>query len=107
MKRLRGFAVICTECVFNSINYSIQGLNVALGVLNLAKAYTPQRLERACQRCIHFKTVTYRSLKSVLQQSLDLQPLTTTAPAQTPPVLHDNLRRNFNDHPDNSQECRS
>ena len=31
-----------------------QGFNTSLGVLSLAKAYTPQRLESACKRCLHF-----------------------------------------------------
>jgi transposase len=75
-----------------------QGFNAALGVLSLAKAYTPERLEIACQRCIHFNTVTYRALKSVLVNNLDQQPICGLGSAQRetqPVVLHENLRRDF------------
>ena len=75
-----------------------QGFNAALGVLRLAKAYTPQRLEAACKRCLHHKAVTYRSLKAVLENNLDQQPLSGehTATHQPPSVVvHENLRRDF------------
>ena len=78
-----------------------QGFNAALGILSFAKAYTPERLEAACCRCIHFNTVTYRALKSVLVNNLDQQPLTslTAAPGHsTMVVLHENLRRDFDQH---------
>lgn len=78
-----------------------QGFNAALGILSFAKAYTPARLEDACCRCIHFNTVTYRALKSVLLNNLDQQPLTGLAAASghsTMVVLHENLRRDFDQH---------
>jgi transposase len=77
-----------------------QGFNAALGVLQLAKAFTGQRLEAACKRCMHFKTPTYRALKSVLQNSLDKQPLTESVPRETCEQRsifnHENIRGNFN-----------
>ena len=75
-----------------------QGFNGSLGVLALAKVYTPQRLEAACRRCLHFNTLTYRALKSVLAKNLDAQPLTSAQPTKKEPdrvVLHENLRLNF------------
>lgn len=78
-----------------------QGFNAALGILSLAKVYTPERLEAACSRCIHFNTVTYRALKSVLLNDLDQQPLPVLPTANRQPaivVLHENLRRDFDQH---------
>ena len=75
-----------------------QGFNGALGILSLAKAYTPQRLEAACCRCLYFNTVNYRALKSVLLRELDLQPLPNlpVTERQPPkPIVHENLRRDF------------
>ena len=69
-----------------------QGFNAALGVLRLAKVYSPQRLECACQRAIYFNSVTFRSIKSILEQHLDKQaflPLKTTPEA---PLVHENIR---------------
>ena len=77
-----------------------QGFNAALGILKLAKVYTPQRLENASLRCIHFRTVTYRALKSVLEKKLDQQPLSSyLVPEQSSQVImHENLRLDFNQH---------
>lgn len=76
-----------------------QGFNAALGILQLGKAYSAERLEAACKRCLHYKTATYRSLKAVLESHLDEQPLDgNPAPSQssTTTVIHENLRRDFN-----------
>ena len=77
-----------------------QGFNAALGILNLAKVYTPQRLECASLRCIHFRTVTYRALKSVLEKNLDQQPLSGSPVTgkSSHVIMHENLRLDFNQH---------
>lgn len=75
-----------------------QGFNSALGVLRLAKAYSPERLEAACRRCLYYKCVTYRSLKSVLENNLDQKPLnevSTPTQQSSKVVMHKNLRRDF------------
>jgi transposase len=75
-----------------------QGFNAALGILHLAKSYTPERLESACRRCVHFNTITYRALKSVLENNLDQQALSIAQAVQPKPeqgIMHENLRRNF------------
>lgn len=63
-------------------------------MLNLAKQYTPERLEAAAARALHFQTPTYQTLKAILQQALDQQPLEgAAAPDQGQlPLLHDNVR---------------
>lgn len=53
-----------------------QGFNAAMGVIRFAKAYSPQRLEKACERALYFKCASYRIIKSILEQKLDQQPLT-------------------------------
>ena len=61
----------------------------AQAILRLAEKYGVQRLEAACQRAISFENYTYRSLKGILAQGLDGQPLQedrtarTTLPEQT------------------------
>jgi transposase len=77
-----------------------QGFGACLGVLSLAKAYNPGRLEAAARRCVHYNTMNYRSLKSVLLQKLDEQPLPDQSsdayPApDTPALMHENLRRDY------------
>jgi len=48
------------------------------------------RLEAACRRALHFGTCSYVSLKSILQNNLDRQPLEQELPLPSP--LHENLR---------------
>jgi transposase len=67
-----------------------QGYRAALGVLRLARTYTPERLEAACERAFRIQAVTWRSLNSILKNGLDRQ---TKAPRQsTLPLDHANLR---------------
>lgn len=53
----------------------VDRLRPAQGILNLAKRYTPARLEAACRRALHCNDATYRSVKSILSKNLDSIPL--------------------------------
>ena len=76
-----------------------QGFNAALGILRLAKVYTSQRLEAASKRCIHFGTKNYRSVKSVLDNNLDKQPIEVKTEEKTAEQIdiftHENIRGNY------------
>ena len=48
-------------------------LRAAQGVVGLAKRYTTARLEVACQRALHFDNIQYRTVRVILEKSLDLQ----------------------------------
>jgi transposase len=70
-----------------------QGFNAALGVLRLAKVYGHQRLELACARALHFRTPSYRSLKAILEQHLEAEPLEELQASPTSSVAaHENIR---------------
>lgn len=60
------------------------------GILALAKRCGRERLEAACARAIAIKGISYRSIKSILENKLEAKPL----PQKTqPPLLHHvNLR---------------
>ncbi len=60
-----------------------QAYRVCLGLLNLAKQYTPQRLEAACARALHINAPRLASIKSILQNHMDQQPLPTEVQGQT------------------------
>lgn len=61
------------------------------GTLSLAKRYGNDRLEAACTRALFFNTkITYGALHSILEKSLDKQPLQTAINFSLPE--HDNLR---------------
>ena len=64
-----------------------QALRVSLGILRLAKDFTPQALEHAAQRALALKAYSYRALRTLI-----------STPAANPPdqpalfIEHDNVR---------------
>ena len=68
------------------------GYRSCLGVLRMGKRYSNERLEAACRRAVAMNVCSYRSIKSILENSLDRQPM---APLEIPAVhaeVHDNVR---------------
>jgi transposase len=66
------------EIIMNSRQHPEQGYRSCLGILRLAKGYSSERLEAACQRAIAIKGCRYRSIRSILEKGLDKQPLPDT-----------------------------
>ena len=65
------------------------GFRSCLGVLSLMKKYET-RLEAACKRAVEMNALSYQSVKNILQNGLDQQPLTPVAQVALP--LHENIR---------------
>jgi len=69
-----------------------QGYRSCLGIIRLAKKYSPQRLEAACRRALSIKAFSYKSVNSILKNKLDQQALPFEEPAPTKTVPHPNIR---------------
>lgn len=72
-----------------------QGYRACLGILRLARQYSDVRLEMACKRAVHFRSVYYKAIKTILEKGLDSQPFGDACISQEPssqPIHHDNLR---------------
>jgi transposase len=67
------------------------GYRACLGVIRLAKKYSNERLEAACYRAVLTGACRFKSIESILKNSLDLQPLETIG-TSAPPPAHDNIR---------------
>lgn len=67
-----------------------QGFRSALGIIRLGKGVEDQRLEAACKRALHFGACSYRSVRSILDNHLEAQPLEAELPLINPD--HGNLR---------------
>jgi hypothetical protein len=82
------------KSVLKSRRHPEQGYRSSLGILRLAKKYSPERLEKACKRALYFKSASYKSLKAILDKGLDSQPYGDGMSNEsiTPPTVHDNLR---------------
>jgi transposase len=79
------------ERVFEICRHPLQGARTSLGILRLTKRFSPDRLERACERALLIQAYSYKSIHSILQKGLDRLP-----PPEPPPpassIDHDNIR---------------
>ena len=67
------------------------GYRSCLGIIRLAEQYSSVRMEAAANRAIRTGACRYQSVKSILKNSLDQQPL-PELPSQPLPPSHDNIR---------------
>jgi len=68
-----------------------QGFRACLGIMRLAKRYSPERLEAACGRALALNAYSYRSVESILKSNLDKQELPESSTVEKS-VIHDNIR---------------
>ena len=66
------------------------GYRGCLGIIRLAGKYSTQRVEAAAERALLTGACRYKSVESILKNSLDQVPPSSPPPAITPP--HDNIR---------------
>ncbi len=66
------------------------GYRGCLGIIRLSQKYSPRRVEAACERALLTGACRYKSVESILKNSLDQLPVSAPPPASTPP--HDNIR---------------
>jgi transposase len=68
------------------------GYRGCLGVIRLAGKYSHARMEAAAERALLTGACRYRSIESILKNSLDQQPLPSSSAPPAPPPPHDNIR---------------
>ena len=78
------------ETIINLRQHPEQGYRSCLGILRLAKKYSPQRLESACTRALTLKSYSYKSVRSILEKGLDKEPLPQSY--EYPAITHGNIR---------------
>jgi len=66
------------------------GYRGCLGIIRLAGKYSAQRVEAASERALLTGACRYKSVESILKNSLDQVPPSSPPPSSTPP--HDNIR---------------
>jgi transposase len=79
------------EKILAAYSHPEMGYRSCLGIIRLSQRYSPSRMEAAAQRALATGAVRYKSIASILQRSLEQQPLTQTPPDRTT-TPHDNLR---------------
>jgi transposase len=78
------------ERIMNDKPHPEMGYRGCLGIIRLADKYSPQRVEAASERALVTGACRYKSVESILRNSLDQAPPSFPPPASTPP--HDNIR---------------
>lgn len=68
------------------------GYRSCLDIVRLAKRYGNERLEAACLRALKMDVCSYRSIKSILDNSLDRQPLEPVSESFAHDDVHANVR---------------
>lgn len=97
-QRLRRWAQEIGEQTHQLVSHMIESrkhpemaYRATLGLLNLVRRYSPQRVEKACELALQIGSPTRRSVASILQQELDKLPSVETG-AENELPLHENIR---------------
>jgi transposase len=78
------------ERIMNDKPHPEMGYRGCLGIIRLAERYSAQRVEAASRRALLTGACRYKSVESILKNSLDLSPPSLPPPGSSPP--HDNIR---------------
>lgn len=78
------------ERIIRTRDHPQQAFRSCLGLMRLGKIYGEERLEAACARALQVNAISYTSVKSVLKNGLDREPLRIAA--ARPPIDHPNIR---------------
>ncbi|MGH8275816.1 MAG: IS21 family transposase, partial [Steroidobacteraceae bacterium] len=86
-------ALLC-QVILEHRPHPEQGFRSCLGIVRLAKAFGSARLEAACERALHVGAKTYGSVKSILDNHLDGQPVrrSRSDPDGEDAPVHPNIR---------------
>ena len=87
----------CTGKFVNTLlskaDFEEQAYKSCMGVINFPKTYGDARVEKACEKAIALNSVTYTTLKNILKNAQESQPVTVNkSDADTPTPYHENLR---------------
>jgi len=63
-----------------------------LGIMRLARQCGEERMEAAARRALHYRSVSYASIKAILTRGADREPLEGGEPRGGAAVKHDNVR---------------
>ena len=81
------------EQVLSGRSYQEQAFRSCMGIIQLSRSYTPERVEAAAQRALKYKTCSFRSMKAILAGGLDQRQDNYEQPTrQLSLPLHQNIR---------------
>lgn len=78
--------------IIDSRTHPEQAYRSCLGIMRLAKRYSPERLEAACNRAIFIKGYSCKSVESILRKGIDLQTFLFESTENEKIINHTNIR---------------
>ena len=69
-----------------------QGFRACLGIVRLTRGFDAERVDAACARALEIGARTYGSVRSILDNRLDRQPVAKRAAVEGPAIAHPNIR---------------
>lgn len=78
--------------IMNDKPHPEMGYRGCLGIIRLAGKYSPRRVEAAAERALLTGACRYKSVESILKNSLDRQPVTAALSPPSSAPRHDNIR---------------
>jgi transposase len=82
-------AALC-EQILEHRPHPEQGFRACLGIVRLVRPFGAARVDAACARAIDIGTLSYRSVRSILDHKLDRHD--APKPADSAPIVHPNIR---------------
>ena len=70
-QQIGGHVQLVVEYILAERQHPEQAYKVCLGILNLEKNYSRERLNKACQRAIVFQLYSYKAIKNILDNNLE------------------------------------
>lgn len=79
--------------LLTAATFEEQAYRSCMAVINFCKKYGDLRVDKACAKALALNSVTYSTLRNILKNGQDKQPLhTITSDAETSTPYHENLR---------------
>ena len=78
--------------LLGNAEFEEQAYKSCMAVINFSRTYDSVRVDRACGKAIALNSVTYTTLKNILKNGQDKQPVNDSSDADTPTPNHENLR---------------
>jgi len=87
------FAGRFVDILLEKADFEEQAYKSCMAVINFSRTYGNARVEKACEKAIDLNSVTYTTLKNILKNGQESQPVVVnSSDADTPTPYHENLR---------------
>lgn len=80
------------DTLLKAADFEEQAYKACMGIINFSRTYGDNRVDRACQKAISLHSVTYTTLRNILKNNQDSQPINQDSDAENPTPYHENLR---------------